>query len=136
VQISPVNAGDAAADYAVDLADPVAPDQSAQPLAGHQRFRRWQAALAGPIAWPVAVYAASRLLLLLVTSALALAGQPFTREPFRFDARWYLLLAERGYPTVPLHAKSTLGFFPLYPLVLRGLGWMLLLPVSLAALVT
>lgn len=88
------------------------------------------------MAWPVAVYAASRLLLLLVSSALALAGQPFSREPYRFDARWYLLLAQRGYPTVPLHAKSTLGFFPLYPLVLRGLGWMLQLPVSAAALVT
>jgi Mannosyltransferase (PIG-V) len=136
VQISPVNAGETAADYAVDLAEPAARDQSAQPLAGRQRLRRWQAALAGPVAWPVAVYAASRLLLLLVTAVLALAGQPFTREPFRFDARWYLLLAERGYPTVPLHAKSTLGFFPLYPLVLRGLGWLLLLPVPLAALVT
>jgi Mannosyltransferase (PIG-V) len=136
VQISPVNAGEPAADYAVDLAEPAAQDESAQLVASRSRLQRWQAAMAGPVAWPVAVYAASRLLLLLVTSVLALAGQPFTREPFRFDARWYVLLAERGYPTVPLHAKSTLGFFPLYPLVVRGLGWLLLLPVSLAALVT
>ncbi len=141
MQISPVNAGDTAADYAVDLADelvePAVLDQPAHPGPGRWRRARWPEALAGPVAWPVAVYAATRLLLLLVTVVLALAGhQPFTKEPFRFDARWYLLLAEHGYPAVPLHAKSTLGFFPLYPLVLRAAGWMFMLPVPLAALVT
>lgn len=136
MQISPVNAGDTAAASAVDLAEPPVADQSVRTLTGRERLRRWQAELAGPVAWPVAVYAASRLLLLLVTAVLALAGQPFTKEPFRFDARWYLLLAEHGYPTVPLHAKSTLGFFPLYPMVLRAVGFMFVLPVPVAALVT
>ena len=151
MQISRVNAGDTAADhtaadyavdettadYAVGLAEPAVPGPPDRPRTDRWPPRRWQDALAGPVAWPAAVYAASRLLLLLVSAVLALAGhQPFTREPFRFDARWYLLLAEHGYPTVPLHAKSTLGFFPLYPMVLRTVGWMLVLPVPLAALVT
>lgn len=134
MQISPVNAGETAAEFAVGLAEPPLASQPAPAETG--RWRRWQAELSGPVAWPVAVYAASRMLLLLVTAVLAIAGQPFTKEPFRFDARWYLLLAEHGYPTVPLHAKSTLGFFPLYPLVLRGFGWIFMLPVPVAALAT
>lgn len=137
MQISPVNAGDAAAEYAVDLAEPAAPGQPGRRAATRWWLGRRRGTVSGPFAWPVFVYATSRLLLLAVAAVLALAaGQPFTSEPFRFDARWYLLLAEHGYPTIPLHAKSTLGFFPLYPLVLRAVGWVLALPVPLAAIVT
>ena len=137
MQITPVNAGETAEAYAVDLADPPVLGQPARPAEDRGWRRRWTEELSGPVAWPVAVYVASRLLLLIETAVLALvAHQPFTQEPFRFDARWYLLLAQHGYPTVPLHAKSTLGFFPLYPLVLRGVGWLFMLPVPVAALVT
>lgn len=137
MQISPVNAGDTVTDYVVDLAEPAVSEPPERTAGGRRWLRRLRQELAGPVAWPVAVYAATRILLLLETAVLALAAhQPFTEEPFRFDARWYVLLAEHGYPTVPLHAKSTLGFFPLYPLVIRAFGWIFMLPVPLAALVT
>ena len=87
--------------------------------------------------WPVLVYAASRLLLLGVAGLVAIVGQHAIRpEFFVFDAQWYVRLAEHGYPTAALHIKSTLGFFPLYPLVIRAVSVVFLLSVPLAALVT
>src|SRR4051812_5533086 len=38
-----------------------------------------------------------------------------------WDADWYRRIAEHGYGGVP---RSGLRFFPLYPLVGRGLGWL------------
>lgn len=137
MQTSPVNAGESATDYVVQLAEPAVSEPAVRPLDAPRWRRRLVQELSGPVAWPVAVYAVTRILLLLEAAVLALtAHQPFTEMPFRFDARWYLLLAEHGYPTVPLHAKSTLGFFPLYPMVLRAVGWTFMLPVPLAALLT
>lgn len=49
-----------------------------------------------------------------------------------WDGLWYVDLAARGYPAHVLHATSTLGFFPLYPLLIWPLGHALLwvTPVS------
>jgi hypothetical protein len=40
-----------------------------------------------------------------------------------WDGGWYLLIARRGYPTslVPAPGQSDHAFFPLYPLLIRGL---------------
>jgi Mannosyltransferase (PIG-V) len=91
----------------------------------------------GSTIWPVMVYAASRLLLLGVAGLVAIVGQHAIRpEFFLFDAQWYLKLAEHGYPTVPLHIKSTLGFFPLYPLVIRAVSVVFVISAPQAALIT
>lgn len=87
--------------------------------------------------WPVAVYSASRLLVLAVAVAVALvAHRPLSSELFGFDGQWYLRLAEHGYPTQPLHIKSTLGFFPLYALVIRAVAAAFAASLPQAALVT
>jgi hypothetical protein len=100
-------------------------------VAGREAFvppeagRRWQriAGALGPVGWPIAVYCFSRVLLLAVAAVPALVSRhALAPEFFRFDGQWYLRLAEHGYPTRPLHAKSTLGFMPLYPAVIRGLA--------------
>jgi hypothetical protein len=43
-----------------------------------------------------------------------------------WDGVWYSLLAEHGYPAHEVLTQSTLGFFPLYPLIVRALAY----PVS------
>jgi Mannosyltransferase (PIG-V) len=89
------------------------------------------------IRWPALVYAGSRLLLLAVAGLVAIAGHhPISREFFLYDARWYLQLAEHGYPAQALHIKSTLGFLPLYPLVVGGVALVCVISVAQAALVT
>jgi len=101
------------------------------------RARDRVATVFSPAGWAVAVYGASRLALLAVAGVVAVVGhQPLSEAAARFDGRWYLKLAEHGYPTTALHAKSTLGFFPLYPLVARAVAWVGFMPVPLAALLT
>jgi len=86
--------------------------------------------------WPVAVYSASRLLVLAVAAVVGVATHhPVASELFRYDGQWFLRLAEHGYPTAPLHTQSTLGFFPLYALVTRAVAWASSAAVPQAALV-
>jgi hypothetical protein len=95
------------------------------------------AALASPARWAIGTYVMSRLLLLAVAGAVAAFNhQRLGTAASRFDGQWYLRLAEHGYPTTALHAKSTLGFFPLYPIVARAVAWVTTLPVPLASLLT
>jgi mannosyltransferase PIG-V len=100
-----------------------------------QRARDRFAAPVGPARWAITVYVVSRLLLLAVAGAVAaLNHQRFGTAASRFDGQWYLRLAERGYPTTAFHAKSTLGFFPLYPIVVRAVAWVSRMPVPAAGL--
>jgi hypothetical protein len=90
----------------------------------------------GPAAWPVGIYCGSRLLLLVVAEITAAMGHhAIGPEFFRFDGQWYLRLASHGYPHQALHAKSTLGFFPLYSLVTRLVAWVFFTSVARAALI-
>ena len=99
------------------------------PGRGRQRSRI--AVLARSLLWPVAIYGVSRLLLMAITGVIAaLDHRALLSQLTGFDGEWYVRLAAHGYPTTALHAKSTLGFFPLYPMVMRGVA--ALLPVSLA----
>jgi hypothetical protein len=89
----------------------------------------WQTAARRAIAWltttgwPVLVYVSSRLAVYLVAGLDALiTHRSLTGELSLFDGQWYLRLAAHGYPDQALHGKSTLGFLPLYPLVIRGLA--------------
>jgi len=141
VQTRPRDTIDAVIDH--DAVDQDAVERSAPAHVGvlpraadlWQRARDRVAAVVGPARWAIGAYVASRLLLLAVAGVVAaLNHQRFGTAASRFDGQWFLRLAERGYPTTALHAKSTLGFFPLYPIVARGVAWVSRLPVPAAAL--
>jgi hypothetical protein len=59
-------------------------------------------------------------------------------ELANWDGLWYARLARDGYPAFVSHGHTTLGFFPLYPLIVRrvagGLSW-LGLPYTFPSLV-
>jgi len=72
-----------------------------------------------PLRWTILVYLSSRLLLLAVAVAAAgIAHTSLASELGRWDGTWYMQLASTGYPRHPSSVPSTLGFFPLYPLVI------------------
>jgi len=67
----------------------------------------------------VLVYLGTRGLLLIVAIVEgAVRHHNFTHELANWDGLWYRELANKGYPTYPAHAQTTLGFFPLYPIVI------------------
>lgn len=89
-----------------------------------------------PYRWPVLVYCCSRLVVLVVAGLdVLVTHRPLTRELSLFDGQWYLRVAAHWYPAHALHAKSTLGFLPAYPLVIRGLSGVLGVSPLAAALV-
>jgi Mannosyltransferase (PIG-V) len=72
-----------------------------------------------PLRWTLLVYLASRLMLLGVALAAAAIGHiSVSSELARWDGTWYTDIASFGYPHHLSHARTTLGFFPLYPLVI------------------
>jgi hypothetical protein len=76
----------------------------------------------------IAVYVASRLLLLLLAIVDgALRHHSLYREFENWDGGWYRGLATDGYPHHALHSQTTLGFFPLYPLLI----WVVARPLTL-----
>jgi hypothetical protein len=86
--------------------------------------------------WPVLVYSCSRLLLLAVAGVTAvITHHSLAGELSAFDGQWYLRLARDGYPARAVHAKSTLGFLPLYPLAILGLAAVLSCSPLAAALI-
>jgi hypothetical protein len=95
-----------------------------------------EAARTWPWLWPTVAYLASRGGLLLLAGLIALDGHhSLTAELTGFDGGWYLRLIEHGYPTHVTHAQSTLGFLPLYPMVVRGLDWLTFASVPVVALI-
>jgi Gpi18-like mannosyltransferase len=77
--------------------------------------------------WPVLVYLGSRALVLVVALVEGLVNhRSLMLELTNWDGQWYAKLAYSGYPAHPPGASaSTLGFFPLYPLVVRRLAGVL-----------
>ncbi len=66
----------------------------------------------------IAFYLGTRVLLLTVAVADAtLRHDRLSAEIAHWDGRWYRDLAEHGYPAQDLHTRTTLGFFPGYPIV-------------------
>jgi Gpi18-like mannosyltransferase len=77
--------------------------------------RRWR--------YPLAVYALSRALYLIIAVVDTLIQHWSLRgELANWDGVWYLQLAVHGYPHHVLATQDTLGFFPLYPLMMWVLG--------------
>ncbi len=95
---------------------------------------RWRPLLA----W----YAASRVVTLsafLVLDALGPRGrlkEPFYHQPFAllgsWDAVWYARIAAHGYLLIP-SSQSNPAFFPLFPIMLRGLHNAFGMPYTMAA---
>jgi len=85
--------------------------------------------------WTLAVYAGSRaLLLILAVADSALKHRSFVSELTNWDGFWYLKLATSGYPTHVPHVYSTLGFFPLYSMVMWLVAHVLFCSYTLAGL--
>lgn len=79
-------------------------------VAGRRRFT-----VAPPPRWLVGWWAAGRL----VAIATAFALKPTVWTLDRWDGRWYRMAARGGYLLVP-GRQSDPAFFPLYPILLRG----------------
>jgi hypothetical protein len=80
-------------------------------------------ALARPPRWLVSWWAVGRLV--AITTAMAIKPTVWTLD--RWDGRWYRMVARGGYLLVP-GRQSDPAFFPLYPILLRGvhaigIGW-------------
>ncbi|MGI8902904.1 MAG: mannosyltransferase family protein [Solirubrobacteraceae bacterium] len=69
--------------------------------------------------WTILVYLGSRVLLFAVALVEgALGHHSIAHELANWDGLWYRALANKGYPAHVAHAQTTLGFFPLYPIVI------------------
>lgn len=83
------------------------------------------------VRFAVGVFLATRLLLLVVALINgALRHRPLTMELANWDGLWYRSIANfgtplSGYPHYISHLQTNLGFFPLYPLSMRGLSYLL-----------
>jgi hypothetical protein len=79
----------------------------------------------------IGVYLATRALLLLVAFVNGtLRHHAFTHELSQWDGLWYRMLADHGYPTHVTHVQSTLGFFPLYPLLVWAVSHAFVVPIA------
>jgi hypothetical protein len=79
----------------------------------------------------IAVYLATRALLLVVALVNGtLRHHAFTHELSQWDGLWYRELATHGYPDQVVHVQSTLGFFPLYPMVVWLVAHAAVMPVA------
>jgi Mannosyltransferase (PIG-V) len=93
-------------------------------------YRRAAAAIASA-RFAITVYLATRVLLLLVALINgALRHHAFTHELSQWDGLWYRELADHGYPNHVVHIQSTLGFFPLYPMVVWVVAHALVVPIA------
>ncbi len=87
------------------------------------RARRRLALALTPIRYALGVYCATWVLLLVVAVINgALRRHAVLHELANWDGLLYRQLANNGYPNFVPHARSTLGFFPLYPLLMWPLG--------------
>jgi Gpi18-like mannosyltransferase len=76
------------------------------------------------------VYLASRLLLLVVALVeVAVRHHTLISELQIWDGGWYRALTTDGYPHHALHTQTTLGFFPLYSLLV----WVVWQPLQLTS---
>jgi hypothetical protein len=76
-----------------------------------------------PYRTAILVYAGTRVVLLAIAIVNgALRHHAVPRELANWDGLWYRDVAAYGYPDHALHTETTLGFYPLYPIVIWALG--------------
>ncbi len=93
-----------------------------------------------PLGRPVAAFLASRILIalvVLVTMAIVGDFHPVTTLGSIFDGRWYLEIAQHGYPhhLVQEGAGDRWAFFPAFPLAVRALAEVTSLSLPASAVV-
>jgi Mannosyltransferase (PIG-V) len=80
-------------------------------------------ARAAPFRQTILIYLGTRMLLLVVAILDGLLRHhSLTHELANWDGLWYRELANNGYPGHVTHVQSTLGFFPLYPIVIYAVA--------------
>jgi hypothetical protein len=95
---------------------PARTDSPGQPVGDtwRERYERYRPA--------ILTYGATRVALVLVLIVNGwLHTRSFTHEIGNWDGYWYQLIAHHWYPGHVVHGKSTLGFFPLYPILMIAL---------------
>jgi hypothetical protein len=121
-----------------DVAEPphastVLPAPRRPPARGlRDRVAPWAAQLR----FPLVVYVASRLLLLLIALAdTVIHGTSLGHELGTWDGVWYLAMIGHGYPKYESTLQTTLGFLPLYPLLAYITSQLLFTSYLVAAMV-
>ena len=95
------------------------------------RLRERAAAAISSARFALLVYLSTRVLLVVVAVVNGtLRHHAFTHELSQWDGLWYRELADHGYPTHVVHEQSTLGFFPLYPLVVWATSHAFVVPIA------
>ena len=69
-----------------------------------------------------------------LTTPFSSFGDLLVAPAARWDSVWYLTIAEHGYGDEHDHAQA--AFYPLYPLLMRGLGWIVGSPLVAGILIS
>lgn len=113
-------------------------DGTAQKTDPAETPRQRRSRIVAELKWPFLVYLASRVLLAVVAFIAVLIGRvvighaSYSHAMANWDGKWYLLAVRHGYPAYPSHAQTTLGFLPLYPMVMWALAHVLFVPYVVA----
>jgi hypothetical protein len=128
--------GRVAARARADLWQPLPGPATETPLERSGRRSPTWSRLLERLRWPFFVYAGSRLLLLVVALVNGvLQHSPLLTELTNWDGIWYIRLAEHGYPKTVVHAQTTLGFLPLYPMLMWLVSHILFCGAAVAGLI-
>ncbi len=99
---------------------------SSRPVSEQRRSRR-PIELAVRYRWSLLAFLGTRILLLGSAQFNdVVRHHALLPQAANWDGVWYSLLAQHGYPDHQVLAQSTLGFFPLYALIVRAVAY----PVS------
>jgi hypothetical protein len=95
------------------------------------RTRGWAALPADmrrELLWIAVIYVGARIVLLLTAYIQSRFGHaPFQNELANWDGFWYRELVNKGYPAHVGYGQTTLGFFPLFPLMIWPVEHVLML---------
>ena len=109
---------------------PQAPSLGA-PRTAVRRARARAGVAVGEARFAIGVFLGTRALLLLVAFVNGtLRHHSFTHELAQWDGLWYRMLADHGYPAHVTHVQSTLGFFPLYPVIVWAVSHAFVVPIA------